>query len=67
MTGYFLPEMGIDPQLRLPLFVGVLIIVFVTQGGVSGLILALDLEREKTLIYHLSLPVHPLTVMSAYY
>ena len=47
MTGYFLPEMGIDPQLRLPLFVGVLIIVFVTQGGVSGLILALDLEREK--------------------
>lgn len=55
--GYFMPEMGMPVEMKIPLFIGALIIFCISTSFSSGISISFDLESHKLMSYHVSLPV----------
>ena len=64
--GYFLPAMGMPRVMRIPVFIGTIIVFCVSQGFATGLTLTFDFESNRMLQYHASLPTKLWIVGCAY-
>jgi hypothetical protein len=66
LFGYLLPTLGMPSELRVPVFLGTVIMINLGTGFSTCMSVANDIRTTKLVYYHLSLPVSPAVVMSAY-
>jgi ABC-type polysaccharide/polyol phosphate export permease len=64
--GYFMPAMGAPLALRMPMFLGTVIVFCISVSYMVALTLTFDIDGPNLFSYHLALPVHSAVIVAAY-
>lgn len=64
--GYFMPAMGMPLHLRMPMFLGAVIVFCISVSNMVALNCVFDITGPKVIAYHLTLPTRIGVVISAF-